>query len=156
MEFALLDGRPFVGAAYGARRAFMRGDAFHRIRFSASDGAVSRWSADEVARFQWMPGQLETLFKLPAALAPEGLAVAVTEREHIAHALEVHPSAVAIDDAHRLATLPQFPLQAWPITTHVEAGRVEVRSAGEPVSRTARFSKTCRGRSGRVMCGIFG
>ena len=136
MEFALLDGQPFVGAAYGARRAFMRGEAFHRIRFSQADGAASRWSADDVARFQWMPGQLETLFKLPTALAPEGLAVAVTEREHIAHRLEVHPSAVEINDAHTLATLPQFPLQAWPIATRVEAGRVEVRSAGEVVPRT--------------------
>ena len=140
MEFALLDGRPFVGAAYGARRAFMRGDAFHRIRFSASDGTVSRWSADEVSGFQWMPGQLETLFRLPATLAPEGLAVAVTAREHIAHGLEVHPSAVAIDAAHTLARLPHFPLQAWPITTRVEAGRVEVRSAGEPVPRTSGSS----------------
>ncbi len=140
MEVALLDGRPFLGAAYGARRAFMRGDSFHRIRFSEFDGTVSRWSADEMARFQWMPGQLETLFKLPAALVPEDLALAVTEREHIAHEVEVHPSVVAINDAHTLATLAQFPLQAWPIATRVEAGCVEVRSAGEVVTRTGGSS----------------
>lgn len=138
MEFALLDGRPFVGAAFGARRAFMRGEEYQRIRFSASDGAVSTWAADEVARFQWMPGQLETLFKLPSGLAPDALALAITAKEHVGHRLEVHPSAVEVNAEQTLATLPQFPLQAWPIATRSEAGRVEVSSRGEAVLTATR------------------
>lgn len=138
MEFALLDGRPFVGATFGARRAFMRGEEYQRIRFSAFDGAVSTWAADDVARFQWMPGQLETLFKLPSALAPDALALAITEKEHVGHLLDVHPSAVEVNADHTLATLPQFPLQAWPITTRAEAGRVEVHSRGEAVLTATR------------------
>ncbi|MCX6954359.1 MAG: polyketide synthase dehydratase domain-containing protein, partial [Verrucomicrobia bacterium] len=137
LEFALLDGRPFVGASYAARREFMRGAEFHRIRFSDTQDGVSAWSVEDLARFQWMPGQLETLFKVPGERSPEQLALAVTAREHVAHPLEVHPSAVTVNAAHTLATLSQFPLQEWPIVTRTEAGRVEVRSAGPVRARVS-------------------
>jgi 3-hydroxymyristoyl/3-hydroxydecanoyl-(acyl carrier protein) dehydratase len=133
MEFALLDARPLVGATFAARRAFMRGEEYQNIRFSAWDGVVSTWSAGEIARYAWMPGQLESLFKLPEARPAEQLALAITAQEHVAHLLAVHPATVAVNAEHTRATSPHFPLQAWPIAARVEGGRVEVRSAGEPI-----------------------
>ncbi len=133
MELALLDGRAFVGVPYSDRRDFMRRRAYHPIRFSRADGDASAWNIAELAHFQWMPQQLETLFQLPDGLTPEQMALQITAKEHIAHQLEVHPAFVTIATDHRSATAPQFPLQAWPIAGRVEAGRVDVRTAGEPV-----------------------
>lgn len=138
MEFALLDGRPFVGAAFTARRAFMRGEEYQEIRFSARDGAVSRWTTEDMARFQWMPGQLETVFNVPTGTAPERLALEITAKEHIGHQLAVHPAHVELNADDTLAMLPEFPLQAWPIATRADAGRVEVSSAGDAVFTATR------------------
>jgi 3-oxoacyl-(acyl-carrier-protein) synthase/3-hydroxymyristoyl/3-hydroxydecanoyl-(acyl carrier protein) dehydratase len=132
MQLALLDGQAFVGIPYSDRRDFMRRRAYHPIRFSHAAGNASTWDVGQLGHFQWMPQQLETLFQLPDGLTPERMAVAITAKEHVAHELAVHPAQVTIAPDDTAATLPEFPLQSWPIACRVEAGRVEVRSAGEP------------------------
>ncbi|MBL9209873.1 MAG: polyketide synthase dehydratase domain-containing protein, partial [Opitutaceae bacterium] len=133
LELALLDGQAFVGIPYSDRRDFMRRRAYHPIRFSRAVGDTSTWDVADLARFQWMPQQLETLFHLPDGLTPERTAVAIAAKEHVAHAVEVHPAGVTITADGTSATMPDFPLQAWPIACRVDAGRVEVRAAGDPV-----------------------
>ena len=131
LEFALLDALPFAGTEFGARRAFVRGAAYQPIRFSSFDGTVSSGSAAEFARYQWMPGQLEAIFGIAAPLAMPQLTAAITAKEHVAHALQVHPAAVALNAAHTLAKSAHFPLQAWPLSARSAGDAQHVQAAGE-------------------------
>lgn len=131
LEFTLLDALPFAGAPFAARRAFVRREAYAPMRFSSTDGSQSTGSEEEMARYQWMPGQLETIFGLPAPLALPELTAAITAKEHVAHALRVHPAAVALNAAHTQATSAHFPLQAWPVSVRNTGGQVQVQAAGD-------------------------
>ena len=131
LEFTLLDALPFAGAEFGARRAFVRGAAYEPIRFSSFDGTQSSGSAAEFARYQWMPGQLEAIFGVQAPLAMPELTAAITAKEHVAHALQVHPAAVALNATNTLATSVHFPLQAWPLSVRSAGDAQHVQAAGE-------------------------
>lgn len=131
LEFTLLDALPFAGAQFAARRAFVRREAYEPIRFSSLDGSCSTASVEEIARYQWMPGQLESIFGLPAPLALPELTAAITAKEHVAHALHVHPAAVELNAAHTQATSAHFPLQAWPVSVRAAGGQVQVQAAAE-------------------------
>ena len=131
LEFTLLDALPFAGAQFGARRAFVRREAYEPIRFSSREGSCSTGSVEEIARYQWMPGQLECIFGLPAPLALPELTAAITAKEHVAHALHVHPAAVELNAAQTLATSAHFPLQSWPVSVRAAGGQVQVQAAAE-------------------------
>jgi len=131
LEFTLLDALPFAGAQFAARRAFVRREAYEPIRFSSREGSCSTGSVEEIARYQWMPGQLECIFGLPAPLALPDLTAAITAKEHVAHALHVHPAAVELNAAQTLATSAHFPLQAWPVSVRPAGGQVQVQAAGD-------------------------
>ena len=78
----------------------------------------------------------ETFLDLMAAYsaaqsAMPQLTEAITAKEHVAHALQVHPAAVALNAAHTLATSAHFPLQAWPLSARSAGDAQHVQAAGE-------------------------
>ncbi|MBI5768904.1 MAG: polyketide synthase dehydratase domain-containing protein [Verrucomicrobia bacterium] len=136
MSLAPLDAGPFRGFSYAERRSFMRRQTYLPARLTRALGEVTVCRPEEVARFQWMPGQLETLFALPPGGPTERLARMVAMKEHVAHRLAVHPADVTVDQAGG-ATSPAFPLQQWQVTCRNDEGQFVVSGADQGVYGSA-------------------
>eukprot|EP01035_Chromulina_nebulosa_P034092 gene34092-45707_t len=127
MEFALFDATPFVRVPLAAREAFLRHGAFHPlIRFSSVNDSTSEWNTDEARRYQWMPRQLETVFGLPEGLSLDALTLAITAREHVGHALSIHPATISVDERATVATTAHLPLQGFALNSSFTSGRVRI------------------------------
>ncbi len=105
MEFALLDGTPFQHASYRERKAFIVDRSVARddgrdvptaVRFTRDAETGVTLTADEIARYQWMPRQLETIFGVEPTLPPRELVRAIATREGAALRLGIHPAHVEV------------------------------------------------------------
>jgi hypothetical protein len=79
-----------------------------------------------VRDIDWPPGAVADIYALRADLA-DRIAV-IAAKEHLAHALAVHPAAVEVADDLRTAWVHDRPTDVHPISVTSQNGHVHVSS----------------------------
>lgn len=113
------------------RRTFLRDRRYaDGIGLSVTRDGVTRLSADDVDRFDWLPGTVAQVYGLPRATRGRDHLARIAAQDHIARLARVHPSAVVLSDDLDRGWPVDRPDTAYAVLIRRDGDRVEVRDAG--------------------------
>ena len=127
----LLPRGPLGAAPRAERRAFLREKRYvPGVALSAFDGTHTTLTAANVRATDWLPGNVERIYGVPAVSRGDLLAE-VAVREHVARRAFVHPAAVRVEAAGARADMR--PLRLHPVQVTRGADDVRVCDAAPAV-----------------------
>ncbi|MER5176973.1 beta-ketoacyl synthase N-terminal-like domain-containing protein [Streptomyces sp. NPDC002896] len=113
------------------RRTFLRDRQYAAgIGLSVTRDGVTRLSAEDADRFDWLPGTVAEVYGLPPGARGRDHLAEIAVRDHIARIARVHPSAVVVADELTRGWPDGRPDAAHVVRVGRDGDRVEVRDAG--------------------------
>ncbi|WP_405868549.1 beta-ketoacyl synthase N-terminal-like domain-containing protein [Streptomyces sp. NBC_00005] len=111
------------------RRAFLRDRRYaDGIGLSVTEDGVTRLAAEDVDRFDWLPGTVAEAYALPPGSRTRDDLARIAVKDHIARQARVHPSAVTIAPDLTAGWPTDRPAPTHAVLVREEGDRVEVRS----------------------------
>ncbi|MGW1024025.1 beta-ketoacyl synthase N-terminal-like domain-containing protein [Streptomyces sp. NPDC002577] len=116
------------------RRTFLRDRQYAEgIGLSVTQDGVTRLSAEDADRFDWLPGTVAEVYGLPPGTRGRDQLAEIAVRDHIARTARVHPSAVVVADDLTRGWPAGGPDAAHVVRVDRDGEGVEVRDAGAPL-----------------------
>jgi 1-acyl-sn-glycerol-3-phosphate acyltransferase len=115
---------PLGNAPRLPRRAFLTRTA-PGLALSRFEGDATVLSPESIRESDWLPGTVASVYGLPAGA---DLAPLVAAKDHVAHLLGLHPSAIELSPDGSEARTAHRPFERFPIERTRDGDRITVRS----------------------------
>jgi 3-hydroxymyristoyl/3-hydroxydecanoyl-(acyl carrier protein) dehydratase/1-acyl-sn-glycerol-3-phosphate acyltransferase len=126
LVYVLFAKGPIGNAPAQSRRDFLQYKKYvPGIGLGQRNGGEMYLVPEDLYQSDWLPGTVDNAFGLNTADRLSELAV----KQHIARLTQIHPANIPILDGGQCGTLPQYPLNRFPVEIVRDAKQVKVRSA---------------------------